>query len=226
MIQDDSRFPPSPAESEAFSDSPPAPAAPLPAPPRSRREWTGRQRERGHSTGPHVKAKLSYPTTTRGIPARRCIREQTRGRTRARGNLRRAVVQHPAESRFLRNLRKSIPGDSKSRHVHARTRTAGIARVLAGHKFLLVVNRRGGDGARLIHPASFTFRVISPEKMRAAQICALVLAVSCVSTAVAAKAAASGGPRARQGNINDVEHIVVFMQENRAFDHYGACHPA
>ena len=35
-----------------------------------------------------------------------------------------------------------------------------------------------------------------------------------------AKSAANPGPQKRHGDIRDIKHVVVVMQENRSFDHY------
>jgi phospholipase C len=48
------------------------------------------------------------------------------------------------------------------------------------------------------------------------------IAVSCGYALFLAAIAAAGTARQRTGTIEDMEHIVVFMQENRAFDHYCA----
>ena len=59
---------------------------------------------------------------------------------------------------------------------------------------------------------------LSLDRRRFLQIAGGTVALSALSSSVAR--AAQIGPAIRSRTIKDVEHIVVLMQENRAFDHY------
>ncbi len=61
----------------------------------------------------------------------------------------------------------------------------------------------------------------SLDRRRFIQLAAGTTAAAAASTLLPSiERAAAIGPRRRTGTIRDVEHIVVLMQENRAFDHY------
>jgi len=51
---------------------------------------------------------------------------------------------------------------------------------------------------------------------------AAVTGAAVVGGALPADALASG-PSRRHGDIRDIKHVVILMQENRSFDHYFGC---
>ena len=59
---------------------------------------------------------------------------------------------------------------------------------------------------------------LSLDRRRFLQIAGGTVAISALSSSVAR--AAQIAPATRTRTISDIEHIVVLMQENRAFDHY------
>src|SRR5215472_6970149 len=81
----------------------------------------------------------------------------------------------------------------------------------------------GAQQAACLGPAGLTTNLevpLMPDLSRRSLIRGAAAVSGVAAAAVTPKAAQAATRQARHGDIRDIKHVVILMQENRSFDHY------